>query len=150
MQRNAGLMGLAYLEPNTFMDKNSPTYERQASKTADLQQDMAEQYPQGAKSGAPYSPQNPPPIDAENPPDDWVDCGSCGGAHPADFYGDCRDDYNRWPSGITTGEKPIDPKGMGPDLSLHHMNKQFTGTAMTAYSRRGRGTTQASSRRRTP
>src|SRR5271154_5492096 len=31
LQRNAGLMGLAYLEPNTYMDKNSPTYERTAS-----------------------------------------------------------------------------------------------------------------------
>jgi hypothetical protein len=35
LQRNAGLMGLAYLEPNTYMDKNSPTYERTASKTAE-------------------------------------------------------------------------------------------------------------------
>ena len=34
LQRNAGLLGLAYLEPNTFMDKNSPKYERKASKTA--------------------------------------------------------------------------------------------------------------------
>src|SRR5271167_1681166 len=32
LQRNAGLMGLAYLEPNTFMDKNSPTYEHTAGK----------------------------------------------------------------------------------------------------------------------
>src|SRR5271157_4348690 len=32
LQRNAGLIGLAYLEPNTFMDKNSPTYEHTASK----------------------------------------------------------------------------------------------------------------------
>ena len=31
LQRNAGLVGLAYLEPNTYMDKNSPTYERTAS-----------------------------------------------------------------------------------------------------------------------
>lgn len=31
LQRNAGLMGLAYLEPNTYMDKNQPTYERTAS-----------------------------------------------------------------------------------------------------------------------
>jgi hypothetical protein len=37
LQRNAGLMGLAYLEPNTYMDKTSPKYERTASgKTADL------------------------------------------------------------------------------------------------------------------
>src|SRR5271170_1215939 len=32
LQRNAGLMGLAYLEPNTFMDKQTPTYEHTASK----------------------------------------------------------------------------------------------------------------------
>lgn len=32
LQRNAGLLGLAYLEPNTYMDKNSPTYEHTASK----------------------------------------------------------------------------------------------------------------------
>lgn len=31
LQRNAGLIGLAYLEPNTYMDKNSPKYERTAS-----------------------------------------------------------------------------------------------------------------------
>lgn len=93
LQRNAGLMGLAYLEPNSYMDKNTPTYERKSgSKTA----------------GAPYGPKNPPPIDPENPPDDWEDCGSCGGAHPMDFHGDCRDDYNRWPSRFTTGEEPID------------------------------------------
>jgi len=28
LQDNAGLLGMAYLEPNTYMDKNSPTYER--------------------------------------------------------------------------------------------------------------------------
>ena len=28
LNQNAGLLGLAYLEPNTFMDKNSPAYER--------------------------------------------------------------------------------------------------------------------------
>ncbi len=28
LQANAGLIGMAYLEPNTYMDKNSPTYER--------------------------------------------------------------------------------------------------------------------------
>ena len=32
LQRNAGLMGLAYLEPNTYMDKSSPTYEHTAGK----------------------------------------------------------------------------------------------------------------------
>lgn len=31
LTRNAGLLGLAYLEPNTYMEKNSPTYERTAS-----------------------------------------------------------------------------------------------------------------------
>jgi hypothetical protein len=31
LQRNAGLLGLAYLEPNTYMDKNSPTYDHTAS-----------------------------------------------------------------------------------------------------------------------
>src|SRR5271157_1665029 len=31
LQRNAGLMGLAYHEPNSFMDKSSPTYGRTAS-----------------------------------------------------------------------------------------------------------------------
>jgi hypothetical protein len=30
LQRNAGLLGIAYLEPNTYMDKNSPTYEHTA------------------------------------------------------------------------------------------------------------------------
>jgi hypothetical protein len=35
LQRNAGLMGLAYLEPNTYMDKTSPKYERTASGSAD-------------------------------------------------------------------------------------------------------------------
>ena len=34
----------------------------------------------------------------ENPPDDWEDCGQCSQYHPAGFTGDCRDDYNRWPS----------------------------------------------------
>ena len=29
LNENAGLMGLAYLEPNTFMDKSSPAYERE-------------------------------------------------------------------------------------------------------------------------
>lgn len=28
LQANAGLVGMAFLEPNTYMDKNSPTYER--------------------------------------------------------------------------------------------------------------------------
>jgi hypothetical protein len=107
LQRNAGMLGLAYLEPNTFMNKQDPSYRHNAGKTA----------------AAPYGPTNPPPVDAENPPDDWVDCGSCGGTHPPDFWGDCRDDYNRWPSAYTTGEKAIDPSATGPDLSLHHMTK---------------------------
>jgi hypothetical protein len=29
LQENAGLVGMAFLEPNTYMDKNSPTYERE-------------------------------------------------------------------------------------------------------------------------
>src|SRR5271170_7720744 len=33
LQRNAGLMGLAYLEPNTYMEKNSPTYDHTASSS---------------------------------------------------------------------------------------------------------------------
>jgi hypothetical protein len=33
----------------------------------------------------------------DNPPADWLDCGCCSGCHPPDFYGDCRDDANRWP-----------------------------------------------------
>lgn len=32
LQRNAGLMGLAYLEPNTYMDKSSPTYKHTAGR----------------------------------------------------------------------------------------------------------------------
>lgn len=31
LQRNAGMLGLAYLEPNTFMDKESPSYQHTAS-----------------------------------------------------------------------------------------------------------------------
>src|SRR5271167_631355 len=41
LQRNAGLMGLAYLEPNTFMDKNSPTYEHTASSNDCVKQKKA-------------------------------------------------------------------------------------------------------------
>jgi hypothetical protein len=32
LQREAGLLGMAFLEPNTYMDKNSPTYERGSGK----------------------------------------------------------------------------------------------------------------------
>ena len=32
LNQNAGLLGLSYLEPNAFMDKNSPTYERETPK----------------------------------------------------------------------------------------------------------------------
>jgi hypothetical protein len=32
LQDNAGLVGMAYLEPNTFLDKSNPSYERTASK----------------------------------------------------------------------------------------------------------------------
>ena len=31
LQDNAGLLGMAYMEPNTFMDKSNPNYERTAS-----------------------------------------------------------------------------------------------------------------------
>src|SRR5271157_4228577 len=41
LQRNAGLMGLAYLEPNTYMDKNSPTYEHTASSNDCVKQKKA-------------------------------------------------------------------------------------------------------------
>jgi hypothetical protein len=41
LQRNAGLMGLAYLEPNTYMDKSSPTYEHTASSNDCVQQKRA-------------------------------------------------------------------------------------------------------------
>ena len=34
----------------------------------------------------------------DNPPDDWEECGQCGGYHPAGYIGDCRDDEKRWPS----------------------------------------------------
>lgn len=37
LQRNAGLMGLAYLEPNTFMEKNSPKYQRASSNDCEAQ-----------------------------------------------------------------------------------------------------------------
>jgi hypothetical protein len=40
----------------------------------------------------------PNPTYAENPPDDWEDCGCCDGAHPPGYSGDCRSDINRWPS----------------------------------------------------
>ena len=40
-------------------------------------------------------------LPAENPPDKWEDCGSCGGAHPPGYGGDCRDDLYRWPSKVT-------------------------------------------------
>src|SRR5271166_4144677 len=36
LQRNAGLIGMAYLEPNTYMDKTAPNYERTAGKKVDL------------------------------------------------------------------------------------------------------------------
>ncbi len=30
-----------------------------------------------------------------NPPDDWEECGGCGGLHPPGYDGDCRDDRYR-------------------------------------------------------
>lgn len=32
-----------------------------------------------------------------NPPSNWEECGCCGGFHPRNYTGDCRDDLNRWP-----------------------------------------------------
>jgi hypothetical protein len=34
LQDNAGMLGMTYMEPNTFMDKNNPSYERQSPKMA--------------------------------------------------------------------------------------------------------------------
>ncbi len=40
-----------------------------------------------------------PPVDfADDPPEDWEECGQCSGHHPPGFTADCRDDVNRWPS----------------------------------------------------
>jgi hypothetical protein len=36
-------------------------------------------------------------IPPEDLPEDWEECGCCGGYHPPDFDGDCRDDDNRRP-----------------------------------------------------
>lgn len=44
-----------------------------------------------------------PPL-RENPPEDWIECPTCDGYHPADYMGDCRNDSTRWPSKITAGE----------------------------------------------
>jgi len=35
LQENAGLLGMSFLEPNTYMDKNSPTYEREKHGSTD-------------------------------------------------------------------------------------------------------------------
>lgn len=50
----------------------------------------------------------------DNRPDDWPDCGCCGGCHPPRFAGDCRDDLNRWPSDecvarLNAGTHPAQP-----------------------------------------
>ena len=37
----------------------------------------------------------PDPKYAENPPDDWEDCGQCGCYHPPAYSGDCRSNINR-------------------------------------------------------
>jgi hypothetical protein len=38
LQNNAGMLGMSYMEPNSFMDKNNPSYERQTPKlSADKQ-----------------------------------------------------------------------------------------------------------------
>ena len=41
---------------------------------------------------------------AENPPDDWEECGSCSGYHRPGYPGDCRNDAERWPSDVTTAK----------------------------------------------
>lgn len=49
LQDNAGLLGMAYLEPNTYMDKNSPTYER--GKQGSDSNDCVRQASQWKKAG---------------------------------------------------------------------------------------------------
>src|SRR5579863_436784 len=50
LQENAGLLGLAYLEPNTYMDKNSPTYERGKTGSTDSN-DCVRQHQQWKQAG---------------------------------------------------------------------------------------------------
>jgi len=49
LQENAGLVGMAFLEPNTYMDKNSPTYERE--KHGSTSNDCVRQHEQWKKAG---------------------------------------------------------------------------------------------------
>jgi len=72
LQRNAGLMGLAYMEPNTYMDKSSPTYEHTASKkqAAELPQQNQDQGNETkAHSGLPYDTNGPIDYDPTIQPD---------------------------------------------------------------------------------
>jgi hypothetical protein len=50
LQDNAGLLGMAYLEPNTYMDKNSPTYERGKKGSTDSN-DCVRQHQQWKQAG---------------------------------------------------------------------------------------------------
>ena len=50
LQANAGLIGMAFLEPNTYMDKNSPTYERGKQGSTDSN-DCVRQHEQWKKAG---------------------------------------------------------------------------------------------------
>ena len=49
LQENAGLVGMAFLEPNTYMDKNSPTYERE--KHGSTSNECVRQHEQWKKAG---------------------------------------------------------------------------------------------------
>lgn len=51
LQDNAGMLGMTYMEPNTFMDKNNPSYERQSPKMAGTWlDDLKKSDPQLAKA----------------------------------------------------------------------------------------------------
>lgn len=50
LQDNAGLLGMAYLEPNTYMQKNSPTYERGKKGSTDSN-DCVRQHQQWKQAG---------------------------------------------------------------------------------------------------
>ena len=49
LQENAGLIGMAFLEPNTYMDKNSPTYERE--KRGSTSNECVRQHEQWKRAG---------------------------------------------------------------------------------------------------
>ena len=101
LNRNAGLLGLAYIQPNEYMNKCPDTYERLKVKGAGKiaaksvkQINACENCMFFSKGAA-----------SDNPPSNWKECGTCGGYHPPNFAGDCRDDKNRWPSGKTASSK---------------------------------------------